>query len=117
MGDKFEGRIKVAYAFQELADLPVGFNVPEGREKPWGTAHAVRAARDEIDTPFAVINADDFYGHDAYQQLVRHFANSADEPELRSCMVGYKMENTLSAHGSVNRGLCHVENNALQTHK
>lgn len=115
VGDKFESRIEVAYAFQELTDLPDGFSVPEGREKPWGTAHAVRAARDEIDAPFAVINADDFYGQDAYKQLAQYFAASADEPELRTCMVGYKLENTLSEHGTVNRGLCRVENGALQT--
>jgi UTP-glucose-1-phosphate uridylyltransferase len=114
VGDKFEGRIEVAYAFQELTDLPTGFSVPEGREKPWGTTHAVRAARDEIDAPFAVINADDFYGQDAYKQLAHYFAESTNEPELRTCMVGYKLENTLSEHGSVNRGLCRVENGALQ---
>lgn len=115
VGDKFEGKIEVAYAFQELADLPEGFTIPEGREKPWGTAHAVRAARDEIDTPFAVINADDFYGQDAYKQLAQYFAQSTDEPELRTCMVGYPLKNTLSEHGTVNRGICRVEGGALQT--
>jgi NDP-sugar pyrophosphorylase family protein len=115
VGDKFEDRIGVAYAFQELADLPEGFSVPVGREKPWGTAHAVRAARDQIDAPFAVINADDFYGKDAYKQLVQYFEVSSNEPELRTCMVGYRLENTLSEHGTVNRGLCRVENGALQT--
>ncbi|MGJ8637963.1 MAG: nucleotidyltransferase family protein [Opitutaceae bacterium] len=114
VGDKFSERIEVAYAFQELSDLPEGFSVPEGREKPWGTAHAVRAARNDIDAPFAVINADDFYGQDAYKQLADYFANSTDEPELRTCMVGYRLENTLSEHGSVNRGLCVVENGSLQ---
>jgi len=115
VGDKFEGKIEVAYAFQELTDLPAGFSVPEGREKPWGTAHAVRAAHTEIDAPFAVINADDFYGQDAYQQLVQYFAHSADATELRTCMVGYPLKNTLSEHGSVNRGICRVERGALQT--
>lgn len=114
VGDKFADRIEVAYAFQELTDLPEGFAVPEGREKPWGTAHAVRAARNDIDTPFAVINADDFYGQDAYQQLADYFNNSNDEPELRTCMVGYRLENTLSEHGSVNRGLCQVKEGSLQ---
>lgn len=114
VGDKFEGRIEVAYAYQDLADLPKGFSIPAGREKPWGTTHAVRAARDEIDTPFAVINADDFYGQDAYQQLAQHFEQNANEPELRTCMVGYRLDNTLSEHGSVNRGLCHVKEGALQ---
>jgi NDP-sugar pyrophosphorylase family protein len=115
VGDPLEGRIEVAYAFQELSDLPEGFSIPAGREKPWGTAHAVRAARDEIDSPFAVINADDFYGQSAYKQLAEYFQTSADEPELRTCMVGYRLENTLSEHGTVNRGLCRVEHGTLQT--
>ncbi len=115
IGDKFESRIEVAYAFQDLADLPDGFSVPEGREKPWGTAHAVRAARNEIDTPFAVINADDFYGQDAYKKLAQYFAHSPDAAGLRTCMVGYPLKNTLSEHGCVNRGICRVERGALQT--
>lgn len=114
VGDKFRDRIEVAYAFQELHDLPEGFTIPVGREKPWGTAHAVRAARNDIDSPFAVINADDFYGQDAYQQLADYFNQSNDEPELRTCMVGYLLENTLSEHGSVNRGLCLVEDGFLK---
>ncbi|MEN8725289.1 MAG: sugar phosphate nucleotidyltransferase [Lentimonas sp.] len=113
VGDKFADRIEVVYAFQELTDLPEGFSVPEGREKPWGTAHAVRAARNDIVTPFAVINADDFYGQDAYQQLADYFNNRNDEPELRTCMVGYRLENTLSEHGSVNRGLCITKDGSL----
>ena len=114
VGEKFSARIEVAYAYQELADLPDGFSVPEGREKPWGTAHAIRAARNEIDCPFAVINADDFYGRDAYQQLADYFNRRDDEPELRTCMVGYRLENTLSEHGSVNRGLCLVKDGSLR---
>ncbi|MFW6217781.1 MAG: nucleotidyltransferase family protein [Verrucomicrobiota bacterium] len=111
VGGKFGDRIEVAYAFQDLADLPKGFSVPDGREKPWGTAHAVRAARDEIETPFAVINADDFYGRDAFVRLVDYFATRENEPELRTCMVGYPLANTLSEHGSVNRGICEVDAN------
>ena len=114
VGDKFKARIEVAYAFQELSDLPAGFAVPTGREKPWGTAHAVRAARNEIDTPFAVINADDFYGRDAYRQIADYFSRQADAPELRSCMVGYPLKNTLSEHGTVNRGICLVEAGSLK---
>lgn len=115
VGDKFEAQIEVAYAFQDLSDLPEGFTVPADREKPWGTAHAVRAARNEIDTPFAVINADDFYGRDAFVQLANYFTDQSDAPELQTCMVGYPLKNTLSEHGSVNRGICKVENNVLQT--
>jgi len=115
VGEKFRDRIRVDYAFQEIDDLPAGFAVPNGREKPWGTAHAVRAARDVIDAPFAVINADDFYGRDAYARMAEHFAGWADRPELRTAMVGYPLRNTLSAHGSVNRGLCRVDGGALQS--
>lgn len=114
IGASFEDNIEVAYAFQELTDLPAGFSVPAGRQKPWGTAHAVRAARDLIDAPFAVINADDFYGQDAYTQVAQYFAQGSNSSELRTCMVGYPLQHTLSAHGTVNRGICRVENAALR---
>lgn len=104
VGERFAGRIDVEYVFQRLDDLPPGFEVPEDRVKPWGTAHAVRAARDAIDGPFAVINADDFYGEDAYRVLGTWFGRNTDGD---SCaMVGYPLRNTLSDHGSVNRGIC-----------
>ena len=115
IGASFEDQIEVVYAFQELADLPKRFNVPEGREKPWGTAHALRAARDQIDAPFAVINADDFYGQDAYMQVAQYFAQDRDQSKLRSCMVGYPLQHTLSTHGSVNRGICQVQHAALRS--
>lgn len=114
VGQRFEERIEVEYAYQSLDDLPDGFSLPAGREKPWGTTHAVRAARKQIDTPFAVINADDFYGRDAFTKLAKHFQENKDEPELRTCMVGYPLRNTLSAHGTVNRGFCQVEDGHLQ---
>ncbi|QQL46426.1 nucleotidyltransferase [Sulfuriroseicoccus oceanibius] len=107
VGSKFDDRITVEYAFQELGDLPEGFSVPEGREKPWGTAHAVRAARDVISEPFGMINADDFYGADAYQKLgdfLRTASTSADVSEY--CMVGFELKKTLSDFGSVARGVC-----------
>ena len=113
VGTKFEHKIKVDYAFQDLEDLPEGYTVPEGRQKPWGTAHAVRAARDKIDTPFAVINADDFYGQDAYVQIARYFSKVTEMDQLQLCMVGYPLENTLSEHGSVNRGICRVKDGIL----
>lgn len=115
LGNKFENKIEVGYAFQELSDLPSGYTVPKDRQKPWGTAHAVRAARNEIDTPFAVINADDFYGQDAYAQLAFHFARRIDATQLNVCMVGYPLKNTLSDHGAVNRGICHVEEGVLRS--
>lgn len=113
LGSKFEDKIEVGYAFQELADLPDGYPVPKERQKPWGTAHAVRAARNEIETPFAVINADDFYGQDAYAKLARYFTQGIDTSQLNICMVGYPLKNTLSEHGTVNRGICHVKEGIL----
>lgn len=107
IGARFEGKIKVEYAYQALDDLPEGFSVPEGRTKPWGTTHAIRAARKLIDGPFAVINADDFYGRDSYVQAAKFLtkATAADGVE-HYAMVGYQLENTLSDHGDVNRGIC-----------
>ena len=107
VGSRFAGRIEVAYAFQKLTDLPEGFSVPAGREKPWGTAHAVRAARHLLDGPFAVVNADDFYGADAYRVIAAWFASHPGNDGLEHyAMVGYPLRNTLSEHGSVNRGIC-----------
>jgi dTDP-glucose pyrophosphorylase len=108
IGDKFSDKIEVEYAFQDLNDLPEGFNLPEGRVKPWGTTHAILAARDIVDTPFAVINADDFYGADAYQQFASCHENvsSVNGSAAQYCMVGYPLKNTLSKNGSVNRGIC-----------
>ena len=114
VGIKFENKIEVDYAFQELNDLPEGYKVPEGRQKPWGTAHAVRAARDCVDTPFAVINADDFYGQDAYAQIARYFSQGIEVDRLHLCMVGYPLQNTLSEHGKVNRGICRIEAGLLR---
>lgn len=116
VGARFAGRIEVDYAFQKLDDLPPGFRVPEGRTKPWGTAHAVRAARHVTQGPFAVINADDFYGADAYQSVARWFASTAgDAAKDHYAMVGYPLRNTLSDHGSVNRGICQTDADGLLT--
>lgn len=110
VGERFAGRIQVDYAFQRLDDLPAPFVAPEGRTKPWGTTHAIRAARELVDGPFAVINADDFYGSDAYLQASRFLKRSDDS----SCgLVAYPLENTLSEHGSVNRGICEVSDDGL----
>ncbi|MGJ8671576.1 nucleotidyltransferase family protein [Rubritalea sp.] len=117
IGDRFSDKIEVEYAYQELNDLPAGHTLPEGRVKPWGTTHAILAARDIVDTPFAVINADDFYGADAYQQFSRHF-NSSTEVNSDSdhySMVGYPLKNTLSENGSVNRGICSDNDSLLDT--
>jgi choline kinase len=111
LGNRFDEKIEVAYAFQELDDLPEGFSVPSGREKPWGTAHAIFSARDQVQTPFAVQNADDFYGPEAYQVLAEELQKM---PTDEACMVGYELANTLSEHGTVSRGICQIQNGYLQ---
>ncbi len=106
VGRKYEGLIPVEYAFQDINDLPEPYQVPEGRTKPWGTAHATRAARTVVGEPFAVINADDFYGRDAFAKLAAYLM--AAKP-MEFAMVGYKLELTLSENGSVARGICDVD--------
>lgn len=101
---KLTGKINVEYVFQELTDLPSGFSVPAGREKPWGTGHAIRAAREVVKEPFSAINADDFYGFEAYQTVARFL--TGDVADNQYAMVGYRLDNTLSENGSVSRGLC-----------
>jgi UTP-glucose-1-phosphate uridylyltransferase len=102
IGARYAGRIAVDYVFQSLDALPPGFAVPAGREKPWGTGHAVWCARDVVKENFAVINADDFYGADSFAQLGKFLA-SARGPQF--AMVGFRMANTLSEHGAVSRGV------------
>lgn len=104
---RLAGKIKTEYVFQELSDLPEGFSVPEGREKPWGTGHAILMAKDVINEPFAIINADDFYGRKAYQQVFDFVAQSSNDNEY--AMVGYNLANTLSEHGTVSRGVCEAD--------
>ena len=105
---RFAGRIPTAVAFQTLDRLPAGFAPPPGREKPWGTTHAVLCARDVVAEPFAMINADDFYGRDAFAVLARRLAAQGPDSTAYS-MVGYTLRNTLSAHGSVTRGVCRTD--------
>lgn len=105
--DEKAGRhIEIEYAFQDLNDIPDGFEVPEGRVKPWGTAHAVLAAREIIDTPFAVINSDDYYGRDAFKLIYDYLLKAADGEKYDYSMVGYLIENTLTENGHVSRGVC-----------
>ncbi|MCD8149305.1 MAG: nucleotidyltransferase [Clostridiales bacterium] len=99
---------EVAYAFQELADLPDGFAVPDGRTKPWGTGQAVLAAKELIKEPFCVINADDYYGKEAYVRI-HDFLEAHAGDQHRYCMAGFILENTLSENGSVTRGICEVD--------
>ncbi len=107
VGRKYEGLLPVDYAYQDLQDLPAPFVFPEGRTKPWGTAHATRAARHVVHEPFAVINADDFYGRDALAKLGA-FLGGVDASSLHLAMVGYRLDKTLSENGSVARGICDV---------
>jgi hypothetical protein len=110
IGRHFESRLDVRYCFQELDILPVGFLVPAGRTKPWGTGHALLCAEAEVSEPCAVINADDFYGAESYQVMCDYLSRPAD-PALgpQYAMVGFKLDSTLSEHGSVARGLCETD--------
>jgi NDP-sugar pyrophosphorylase family protein len=109
VGRRFADKIDVDYVFQKLDDLPEGYSIPEGRVKPWGTAHAIRAARNAVTEPFAVVNADDFYGHDAYVRAADFFKSLPEGDQSSMAMVGYPLENTLSDHGHVNRGICQTD--------
>ena len=111
VGRRAEKYFDVRYVFQELNRLPEGFAIPEGRVKPWGTAHATLCAADAVDGPFAVINADDFYGPGAYQALYDFMA--AERPENEHAMVSYLLRNTVTEHGTVARGICRVEDGYL----
>ncbi len=109
VGARFEHVAEVIYVLQDLEQLPEGFHVPAGRTKPWGTTHAVLAAADAIDGPFAVINADDFYGAESYRLLAAHLRGGTAEHAL----VGYVLRNTLSEYGAVARGVCAVDATGL----
>ncbi|HBA64119.1 MAG TPA: nucleotidyltransferase, partial [Lachnospiraceae bacterium] len=106
VGNRMEQIMEVSYVYQELDNLPEGFNVPEGRVKPWGTAHAILSAIDAVDGPFAVINADDYYGKDAFQKIYDYLSTHEDDDKYRYTMVGYKLENTVTDNGHVARGIC-----------
>ncbi len=105
VGARVEPYIKVEYAFQSLDQLPEGSSIPEGREKPWGTSHAVLCAKEFIKDNFAVINADDFYGRDAFRKLAQHLS-SIKTTDTNYCMIGYILRNTLTENGTVSRGKC-----------
>ncbi len=106
IGDRMAQRIEVEYVFQDIAALPEGFTVPEGRVKPWGTAHAVLSCLSVVDGPFAVINADDYYGQQAFQMIYDYLASHEDTDRYQYTMVGYLLENTLTENGYVARGVC-----------
>jgi len=107
IGDRIEKHVQVRYAYQLPDTLPAGIDVPEGRQKPWGTAHAVLSAKELVDSSFAAINADDFYGAAAFRLIYDYLVNEADETHY--AMVGYQIENTLTEHGHVARGICTID--------
>ncbi len=106
IGDRIGKSMEVAYAYQDVNNIPGGFAVPEGRVKPWGTAHAVLSAREEIDGPFAVINADDYYGPHAFRVIYEYLTTHEDDDKYRYTMVGYRLKNTVTDNGYVSRGVC-----------
>lgn len=108
VGDPVARHMEVHYAFQQLDTLPEGYTVPEGRQKPWGTGHAVLCCRDLIDAPFCVINADDYYGPSAFKSAYDFLAKAEDDEKKRYMMVGYLLKNTVTANGHVARGICEV---------
>lgn len=114
IGDRIAKHVQVEYVFQDLQNLPEGFSVPEGRVKPWGTGHAILSCLGHIDGPFAVINADDCYGADAYRVLYNYLA-AEPKNDYDYCMVGYILENTLTENGHVARGVCTVDENRYLT--
>ncbi len=115
VGNRFEDHIDVGYVFQQLNDLPPGFSVPEDRSKPWGTGHAIWCAREAVDAPFLAINADDFYGQSAIAD-VGAFLGRLNPDATEFCMAGYRLDTTLSSHGTVSRGVCGMDaSGALQS--
>ena len=107
VGSRIEKHMEVRYAYQDISDLPEGYAVPEGRVKPWGTSHAILAAREVIDAPFAVINADDYYGVECFRVLYDFLSQDRDAGDY--CMVGYLLKNTVTENGSVARGVCRAD--------
>lgn len=108
VGNRVSEYMEVAYAYQEIDNIPAGFEVPEERVKPWGTAHAVYSCKDMIDGPFAVINADDYYGREAFQLIYDYLESHEDDDKFRYTMVGYKLCNTVTENGYVSRGVCEM---------
>ena len=114
IGERIEKITEVEYAFQSLENLPDGFSKPADRTKPWGTGQAVLAAREVLDEPFVVINADDYYGKEAYVKVHEYLVHEQPQDDkIHICMAGFRLGNTLSDNGSVTRGVCHIENGAL----
>jgi dTDP-glucose pyrophosphorylase len=109
IGKRIAKYMEVAYVFQDLYSLPEGYQVPEGRQKPWGTAHAVLSGINVIDGPFAVINADDYYGANAFKMIYSYLIDNQDDERYQYAMIGYILENTLTENGHVARGICETD--------
>lgn len=109
IGDRMSKKMDVSYVYQDLHNLPEGFKVPEGRVKPWGTGHAIASCLGKVDGPFAVINADDYYGQHAFETIYNYLNTHEDDEQYRYTMVGYVLENTLTDHGHVARGVCETD--------
>lgn len=110
VGKRIEKQISVKYVFQETSELPEGYACPADREKPWGTGHAIYCCKDTVKNPFAVINADDYYGSSAFKKIYEHLTSDSKD----YCMVGFRLSNTLTENGTVSRGVCDVENGYLK---
>lgn len=116
IGDRIGDQIEVEYVYQDLADLPEGFEVPEGRTKPWGTGQAVLCCKDVVKEPFVIINADDYYGKEAYAEAFRELTKEEEKSDkMQISMVGFVLKNTLSENGGVTRGVCKVDENQMLT--
>ncbi len=109
IGNRISEQIEVEYVYQEVGNIPEGFLVPEGRVKPWGTGHAILSCIDAVDGPFAVINADDYYGREAFQVIYDYLSTHSDDDKYRYTMVGYGLENTVTDNGHVSRGVCTMD--------
>ena len=115
IGNRIGDQIEVEYVYQDLADIPAGFEVPEGRTKPWGTGHAVLACKEVLHEPFAVINADDYYGKEAFVKLHDFLVGYTPEKANQFCMAGFILKNTLSENGAVTRGICETNEEGYLT--
>ena len=114
IGNKYDGKVKIEFAFQDINNIPEGYTVPDGRTKPWGTGHAILSCKDIVDGPFAVINADDFYGKETFRALYNELTREKEENgKYQFCMAGFKIENTLTENGHVARGVCETDGNML----
>ncbi len=114
IGDRIAKSVKVSYAFQDIADVPDGFSVPDGRTKPWGTAHALLCTKNVVKGDFVVLNADDFYGREAFESIFKYMSSRSLTDALKHyCMIGYRLENTITESGHVSRGVCEVDENSV----